>query len=69
MHYLLDTDWIIDSLAERRNTPPLIKEHGNLIPDFDILIAATAVEHDLTLLTFNQRHSARIPGLRLFQQD
>lgn len=131
MLYLLDTDWIIDALADRRNAPALIKElspdgisisivtvgevyegafgsalserhlsslrlflspfpvlpltdpimehfarlrsqlrrQGNLIPDFDLLIAATAWEHDLTLLTFNQRHFARIPGLRLFQQD
>lgn len=130
MRYLLDSDWIIDSLAERRNVPALIKEHSvggiavsivtigevyegafgsarpkehlaslrqflepfpvlpltdpimerfarlrshlrrqrNLIPDFDLLFAATAVEHDLTLLTFNQRHFTRIPGLRLFQQ-
>lgn len=131
MRYLLDTDWIIDALAERRNTPALIKdlspagigisivtigevyegaygsalpeEHlaslrqflepfpvlpltdpimerfaqlrsqlrrqGNLIPDFDLLIAATAVTHDLTLLTFNQRHFSRIPGVRLFQGE
>jgi tRNA(fMet)-specific endonuclease VapC len=36
-----------------------------LIPDFDILIAATAIHHDLTLVTRNQKHLARIPGLKL----
>jgi tRNA(fMet)-specific endonuclease VapC len=31
----------------------------------DLLIAATALEHDLTLVTRNQRHFARIPGLQI----
>jgi tRNA(fMet)-specific endonuclease VapC len=39
---------------------------GNLIPDLDLLIASTAIVHDLTLLTRNQRHFARVPGLRLY---
>jgi predicted nucleic acid-binding protein len=31
----------------------------------DILVAATAIEHKLTLVTRNTRHYADIPGLRL----
>lgn len=31
---------------------------------FDILVAATAIEHDLTLVTRNTRDYADIPGLR-----
>ncbi len=31
----------------------------------DVLIAATAMEHDLTLVTGNLRHFGRIPDLRL----
>lgn len=42
-----------------------LRREGALIPDFDLLIASTAVEHDLTLLTRNRRHFERIPGLRL----
>jgi predicted nucleic acid-binding protein len=38
---------------------------GLHIGDADILIAATAIQHDLTLLTRNQRHFQRIAGLRL----
>jgi predicted nucleic acid-binding protein len=30
------------------------------------MIAATAVVHDLTLITFNKRHFERIPDLRLY---
>ncbi|MDP9367331.1 MAG: type II toxin-antitoxin system VapC family toxin [Chloroflexota bacterium] len=44
----------------------LLKQ-GNLIPDMDLLIAATALTFDLTLLTRNRRHFARVPGLRLYQ--
>ncbi len=38
---------------------------GQLIDDFDTLIAATALQHDLTLLINNVRHFERIDGLRI----
>jgi len=37
-----------------------------MIGDFDILIAATALHHDLTLVTRNRRHFERIPNLALY---
>jgi predicted nucleic acid-binding protein len=43
-----------------------LRRRGELLADFDILVAATALHHDLTLLTFNARHFRRIPDLRLF---
>jgi tRNA(fMet)-specific endonuclease VapC len=42
-----------------------LEEHGRLLPDADIQIAATAVHHGLQLVTGNVRHFRRIPGLRL----
>ena len=42
-----------------------LRRQGQLIGDLDILIAATALEHDLTLLTRNRRHFDRIPELKL----
>ena len=42
-----------------------LRRQGNLIPDNDLFIAATALEHDLTLVTGNRRHFDRVPGLRL----
>jgi predicted nucleic acid-binding protein len=44
-----------------------LRRRGQLIPDFDLLIAATALHHDLTVLTFNWRHFQRIPDLKLYQ--
>lgn len=44
-----------------------LRRQGRLIPDFDLLIAATAIEHDRTLLTRNMRHFGRILGLKLYQ--
>jgi predicted nucleic acid-binding protein len=44
-----------------------LRRRGQLIPDFDLLIAATALHHDLTLLTFNRRHFLRVPDLKLYQ--
>jgi tRNA(fMet)-specific endonuclease VapC len=41
-----------------------LRSKGQLIGDPDLLIAATALHHDLTLLTHNSRHFARISELR-----
>jgi tRNA(fMet)-specific endonuclease VapC len=38
---------------------------GLMIGDFDLLIGATALRHNLTLLTNNRRHFERIDGLRI----
>lgn len=44
-----------------------LRRQGQLLGDPDILIAATALQHDLTLVTRNIRHFSRIPTLRLYQ--
>jgi predicted nucleic acid-binding protein len=67
MSYLVDTDWIIDGLSGRRETLTFLEEHRNLIPDFDLLIAATVLEQDSMLVTRNRRHFERIPGIQLAQ--
>ena len=36
---------------------------GNRLEDFDLLIAATALTHNLVLVTNNQKHFSRVPGL------
>ena len=38
---------------------------GNTVGDFDLLIGATALHHDLTLLTNNRRHFELIEKLRI----
>jgi tRNA(fMet)-specific endonuclease VapC len=43
-----------------------LRREGNLIPDFDLIIAATALVHGLTLITRNRRHYERIRGLHLY---
>jgi tRNA(fMet)-specific endonuclease VapC len=55
---------IVERFAEIR---AFLRRRGQLISDFDILLAATALEHDLTVLTYNLRHLQRIPDLRLYQ--
>lgn len=57
-----------DPIMERfARTRKLLRESGRRIPDLDLLIGATAVHHDLTLLTRNLRHFERIPDLRIYQ--
>jgi predicted nucleic acid-binding protein len=42
-----------------------LRRQGNLIADSDLMIAATALHHNLTLVTRNRRHFARVPNLTL----
>ena len=42
-----------------------LERSGNILPDADLQIAATAIYHDLELVTGNIRHFERIPGLRI----
>ena len=42
-----------------------LREAGGLIGDMDILIGATAISNNLTLLTNNIRHFQRMEGLRI----
>jgi len=42
-----------------------LRATGLMIGDCDLLIGATALRHNLTLLTNNRRHFERIEGLRM----
>lgn len=42
-----------------------LRSSGQIIGDMDLLIAATALQYDLTLLTNNRRHFERIDDLRI----
>ena len=46
-----------------------LRRTGKIIGDFDILIAATAIRHNLTLLTRNTRDYQRIPELKLYETN
>jgi tRNA(fMet)-specific endonuclease VapC len=59
-------DVVAESFARTRAH---LRRHGAMVADLDLLIAATALAYDLTLLTFNQRHFQRIPNLRLYSSS
>jgi len=42
-----------------------MRKHGQIMGDFDLLIAATALKHNLKLLTNNRKHFAGIAGLQI----
>ena len=42
-----------------------LRQEGQGLPDADLLIAATALRHGLTLVTRNCRHFQRVPQLTL----
>jgi predicted nucleic acid-binding protein len=42
-----------------------LEQAGSILPDADLQIAATALYHDLELVTGNVRHFERIPDLRI----
>jgi tRNA(fMet)-specific endonuclease VapC len=57
-------DAVAARFAEQR---AFLRRRGELIADLDLIVAATALVHDLTLLTYNRRHFERVPGLKLYQ--
>jgi tRNA(fMet)-specific endonuclease VapC len=52
----------IDTFAKEKTR---LRNAGNLIDDFDLLIGATAIAHDLTLVTNNTKHFDRLDGLEI----
>jgi predicted nucleic acid-binding protein len=42
-----------------------LRQQGRMIGDFDLLIGATCLRHDLTICTNNRRHFEAIAGLRI----
>jgi tRNA(fMet)-specific endonuclease VapC len=43
----------------------LLRRQGQLIADFDLLIATTSRVHGLSLVTNNERHFRRVPSVQL----
>lgn len=42
-----------------------LRNNGELIDDIDLFIAGIAIENEMTLVTNNENHFGRIPGLRI----
>ena len=42
-----------------------LESSGKMIGAYDLIVAATALEHGSTVATFNQRHFSKVPGLRV----
>lgn len=42
-----------------------LKKKGEILDDIDLLIAGIAIANDLTLVTNNEKHFNRIPGLKV----
>lgn len=61
-HALPITDEVLDRAA---GVHADLKPRGQLIGDADLIIAATALVHGLTLVTSNTAHFSRIAGLTL----
>jgi len=57
---------VTDEVAEKfGQLQAALLDAGTPAPGMDLIIAATALVHDLTLVTHNTRDYANIPGLRL----
>ena len=61
--YLLELDEDVCRIFGRERAR--LRADGNLIGDMDLLIGATALRHELTLLSNNRRHFERIEGLAI----
>jgi tRNA(fMet)-specific endonuclease VapC len=61
------TQPVMERFAQIRGSlPRMVRQQ---IGDLDILIAATCLEHNLTLLTRNLKDFQKIPNLKLYQSN
>jgi tRNA(fMet)-specific endonuclease VapC len=61
------TQPVMERFAQIRGSlPRMVRQQ---IGDLDILIAATCLEHNLTLLTRNRKDFQQIPNLKLYQPN
>jgi tRNA(fMet)-specific endonuclease VapC len=42
-----------------------LERRGERLPDADLMVASIALRHEMTLVSGNTRHFARIPGLKV----
>jgi len=56
------TQSVVETFASIRSDLQLA---GLPLDDMDLLIAATSMSHNLTLVTNNEKHFSRVPGLSL----
>ena len=55
---------LIEKFAEVR---AYLRRRGTMISDFDIVLTEAALHYDLIVLTYNKKHFARIPDLKIYQ--
>lgn len=56
---------VLDSLSTYGKEKARLRRAGLPIPELDLLIATTAVHHNMTLVTNNTKHMTRIAGIQL----
>ena len=62
IHVFQINESILNSFGKTKTS---LKKAGELIGDFDLVIATTALAHNLTLITNNISHFQRIPSLKI----
>lgn len=53
---------IIETFGHLKAT---LEKTGTVVADLDLIIASTALTHNLTLVTNNEKHFQHVPGLRV----
>jgi len=56
------TPAVMETFADVKTS---LEAKGRVLDDMDIMIAATALAHNLVLVTNNEKHFRRIPGLEI----
>lgn len=56
---------IFDALEIYANEKARLRKSGQIVDEFDLLIGASAVANDLTLVTNNEKHFERLNGISI----
>ena len=62
---LLNVLRIDDCLEQYAESKAYLRNKGDLIDDFDLLIGATAIVHNMIAVTDNTKHLGKLPNIKL----
>ena len=62
---LLAIEPIYPALPVYAETKAFLRKQGTMTDDFDLLIGATALKHDMVLATENVKHLSHLPGITI----
>lgn len=67
MNSMLIVPYTAATALEHARIWAALEDAGRMIGDYDLIVAASALERGSSLATFNRRHFSQVPGLKVIE--